>query len=103
MSGAPSPRSTSPASRTSRAFPTQRPSGCAMDVTVQRTCRPQGSASEAISSAAAVACASSAKKPPPPALTSSAIAPAPPAIFLLMIDAAMSPAAGTVPVASRRA
>ena len=29
--------------------------------------------------------------------------PRPPAIFLLMIDAAMSPAAGTVPVASRRA
>jgi hypothetical protein len=74
-----------------------------MAVTIQRTARPQGRASSAITSAASRAAAASGKNAPDPAFTSSAMAPAPPAIFLLMIEAAISPVLGTVPVWSRRA
>ena len=75
-----------------------------MALTVQRTERPHGRAEggHELGRLAGLA-ARSAKNPPRPAGTSSAIAPAPPAIFLLMIEAAISPAPGTVPVASRSA
>ena len=88
---------------TSSALPTQRPRGWSIAVTSQRTGRPQGSASAAMSSAASRALATSGKNAPLPAFTSSTMAPAPPASFLLMIEAAMRPAEGTVPVASRSA
>ncbi len=102
-SSGPSPRSTSAASRTSRALPTQRPWGALMSLTIHRTRRPQGSARPAIVCAAATASAAEVMCDPEPVVTCSAIAPAPPAMARAMTEAATRPAAGVVPVASRRA
>ena len=64
---------------------------------------PASSPSPTIVRASSRALSTSGMKAPAPTLTSSSTASAPPAIFLLMIELAMSGTDSTVPVTSRRA
>ena len=103
-SAGPPPRSTSTDSATSSALPTARPSGTDMSVSsavvaqpvVARRCAPssrpaRGRARRVFMNA------------PEPTLTSSTSPPVPSAIFLLMIELAISGIDSTVPVTSRSA
>ncbi len=74
-----------------------------MRVSNAMVCWPASVPSATIVSASSRADASSFMNAPEPTLTSSTRAPAPSAIFLLMIEEAMSGIASTVPVTSRNA
>ena len=102
-SAGPSPRSASTASATSRALPTARPSGASIRVTSARVRTPCSSPSATIVRARSTARSRSCMNAPVPVLTSSTRAPVPSAIFLDMIELAMSGIDSTVPVTSRSA
>ena len=72
-----------------------------MSLTSALARRPKLAASRTSSRASSVASATVRMNAPRPALTSNTIAPAPPAIFLETIEAAISPTEGTLPVRSR--
>ena len=74
-----------------------------MSVSSATVATPASVPSATIVSASSRALATSFMKAPLPTLTSSTSAPVPSAIFLLMIDDAMSGMASTVPVTSRSA
>ena len=99
----PSPRSASIASATSRALPTARPSGASIRVTSARVRTPCSSPSATMVRARSSARSRSCMNAPAPVLTSSTSAPVPSAIFLDMIELAMSGIDSTVPVTSRSA
>ena len=102
-SSGPSPRSASIASPTSRALPTARPSGASIRVTSARVRTPCSSPSATMVRARSSARSCSRMNAPVPVLTSSTRAPVPSAIFLDMIELAMSGIDSTVPVTSRSA
>ncbi len=81
----------------------QRPSGLDMSVRKATVLTPASCPSETIVSASSRAISSSFMNAPEPTLTSSVSAPVPSAIFLLMIELAISGIASTVPVTSRSA
>ncbi len=102
-SGGPSPRSTATDSATSTALPTARPSGVSIRVSsavVRTPCSPP-SVTMAVASARALAM--SGMNAPVPTFTSSTSAAVPSAIFLDMIELAISGIDSTVPVTSRSA
>ncbi len=99
----PSPQSTRTASATSRALPTQLPSGSFMSVSSQTTSRPKAWPTRVSSLARARASAIVRMNAPEPTLTSRRIALAPPATFLLMIEPTMRGMLATVAVTSRSA
>ena len=74
-----------------------------MSVSRATVCTPASVPSATIVSASSRAVARSFMKAPLPTLTSRTSAPVPSAIFLLMIELAISGIASTVPVTSRRA
>ena len=102
-SSGPSPRSASMASATSRALPTARPSGVSIRVTSARVRTPCSSPSATMVRARSSARSGSRMKAPDPVLTSSTRALVPSAIFLDMIELAISGIDSTVPVTSRSA
>ncbi len=102
-SGGPSPASVALASRISSALPTALPSGWSMSVSRQTVSRPARRPSSTIVSARARASPTVFMNAPSPTFTSRTIACAPAAIFLDMIEAAISWIESTVPVTSRSA
>ena len=103
MSAGPPPASTSRLSRTSRALPAVRPSGADMSVSSATVRTPASVPRSTMVRARARASASSFMKAPAPVFTSRVRAAVPSAIFLDMIEEAISGIASTVPVTSRRA
>ena len=102
-SAGPPPASTSTDSRTSLAFPIARPSGTFIFVRSAVVTTPASVPSATIVSASCRLRSWSFMKAPDPNLTSRTRADVPSAIFLLMIEEAMSGIDSTVPVMSRRA
>ena len=102
-SAGPPPDKTSSDSRTSRALPAVSPNGISIAVTSARVLTPASFPSPTIVCANSRALSGSLMNAPPPVLTSSTNALVPSAIFLLMIDEAISGMASTVAVTSRRA
>ena len=102
-SAGPPPASTSTDSATSTALPAARPSGRSIAVTSATVFTPAASPRPTIVRARVRASAGSFMKAPDPVFTSSTSASAPSAIFLLMIELAISGIDSTVPVTSRRA
>ena len=102
-SAGPPPASTSTDSATSTALPAVSPSGVDMSVSRATVVTPAPVPSSTIVSASSRAWSSSFMKAPDPTFTSSTSEPVPSAIFLLMIELAMSGMASTVPVMSRSA
>ena len=99
----PPPASTSSDSATSMALPAVSPSGVDMSVSRATVCTPGVRTRDRPSSGRARGRSSSVfMKAPEPTLTSSTRTPVPSAIFLLMIELAISGIASTVPVTSRR-
>ena len=88
---------------TSSALPTARPSGASIAVSTARVRRPARVPMATIASASVRASGSDFRNAPAPTFTSSTSASVPSAIFLLMIDEAMSGRLSTVPVTSRSA
>ena len=99
----PSPRRAAMASSTSTALPTARPSGVSMLVTRALVRTPFSSPSLTMMRARLRAFSLSCMKAPVPVLTSRTSAPVPSAIFLDMIELAISGIDSTVPVTSRSA
>src|SRR5690606_8862902 len=91
------------ASRTSSAFPTATPRGWSMEVRYATACLPASWATATQVRARARASSSRVRKAPSPTFTSRTKASAPPASFLLMMEAAISGTLSTVAVASRSA
>ena len=102
-SDGPPPARTSTDSRTSKAFPAVSPSGTSIAVTSARIFTPASTPSCTIVRASSLALAGSDIKAPEPVFTSKTNAEVPSAIFLLIIDEAISGIASTVAVTSRRA
>ena len=99
----PPPASTSTDSRTSRALPTVRPSGRDMSVSRATVFTPWSLPRSTMVRASSRASCSSFMNAPGPVLTSSTRAPVPSAIFLDMIEDAISGMHSTVEVVSRSA
>ncbi|MNI94472.1 hypothetical protein D3C73_1525790 [compost metagenome] len=85
------------------ALPAVNPSGVDMSVISATVCTPASLPKATMVSASSRARASSFMNAPEPTLTSKTSEPVPSAIFLLMIDEAISGMASTVPVTSRKA
>ncbi len=102
-SAGPPPASTSTDSRTSSALPAVNPSGVDMSVSRATVCTPWAPPSSTIVRASSRASASVFMNAPVPTFTSRTSADDPSAIFLDMIDDAMSGIDSTVPVTSRSA
>ena len=90
-------------SRTSKALPAVSPSGTSMAVTMAKVLTPARLPSPTMTWANSAAFLGSLIKAPTPVLTSRTSASVPSAIFLLIIDDAMSGIASTVAVTSRNA
>ena len=91
------------ASSTSTALPTARPSGVSIRVSNAEVATPFSSPRVTMVWASSRAWASSTMNAPLPTFTSSTSAPVPSAIFLDMIELAISGIDSTVPVTSRSA
>ena len=102
-SAGPPPASTSTDSATSTALPAARPSGRSIAVTRATVRTPAASPRPTIVRASSRASSASFMNAPEPVFTSSTSASAPSAIFLLMIELAISGIDSTVPVTSRSA
>ena len=102
-SAGPPPASTSTDSATSMALPAVNPRGVDMSVSRAVVRTPASAPRATMVSASSRARSRSFMNAPVPTLTSSTRAPVPSAIFLLMIEEAISGIASTVPVTSRRA
>ena len=102
-SGGPCPARVATDSSTSRALPTARPSGVSIRVSSAEVRTPFSWPSVTMVCASSRASARSRMNAPSPTLTSSTSAPVPSAIFLDMIELAMSGIDSTVPVTSRSA
>ena len=102
-SAGPPPRSTSTDSATSSALPTARPSGTDMSVSTAVVRRPCAAPMSTIVAASSRARSAVFMNAPEPDFTSSTRPSVPSAIFLLMIELAISGIDSTVPVTSRRA
>ena len=102
-SGGPSPRRVATASSTSTALPTARPSGASMRVSRAVVRTPASVPRPTMVRASSCAAGSSRMNAPLPTLTSSTSAAVPSAIFLDMIELAISGIDSTVPVTSRSA
>ena len=102
-SGGPPPASTSSDSATSSALPAVRPSGVDMSVSRATVRTPCALPSETIADASSRAASTSFMNAPVPTFTSSTRAEEPSAIFLLMIELAISGIDSTVAVTSRSA
>ena len=102
-SAGPPPARTSTDSSTSRALPIFRPSGTDMSVSSARVATPASRPRSTIVRASSRAASRSFMKAPEPTLTSRTRAPVPSAIFLLMMELAISAIDSTVDVMSRSA
>ncbi len=102
-SAGPPPASTSTDSRTSSALPAVRPSGVDMPVSSATVFTPAEVPRPTMVRASSRACSRDFMNAPVPTLTSSTSAPVPSAIFLDMIELAISGIDSTVPVTSRSA
>ncbi len=102
-SSGPPPASTSSDSSTSTECPTARPSGDSMSVSRATVVTPCALPRSTITRASSRASSSRFINAPVPCFTSSTSADVPSAIFLLMIELAISGIASTVPVTSRSA
>ena len=102
-SAGPPPRSTSTDSATSSALPTARPSGTDMSVSTAVVRSPCAAPMSTIASASSRARSGVFMNAPEPDFTSRTRPSVPSAIFLLMIELAISGTDSTVPVTSRSA